>query len=89
MNISLEITSWPYFFAATGMVGIIFFAIRLLVNLTFRKVKPTKANIVGIVASGLIFTTASFAFLNQDWSIPECYDESGKLIEDNPKCQYP
>lgn len=71
-----------------GLLGLLAFSIALGLKAVTKKGIDAKLKmglIICFLTSGICF-----GFLaNLNWTIPECYNAQGSLIEHNPKCQFP
>lgn len=71
------------------LVGLAIFLITTLIGFISGIPALKKAGIVGIIGAiiGSAIPLADLA--TQDWRIPECRDQNGRLIEDDQQCEYP
>lgn len=81
--------SWPFYTLEVLLCGLVIFLIVLAVAFYFKWSKVKKIGTVGVIACVLMSVVPFIDLYNRDWSIPECRDESGNLLSENPNCKFP
>ena len=85
----MVIEAWPFYTLHFSLIALVLLLVLVVIAKRYVWRKVLKLSKVGVVITLLIGVVSIADLFNKDWSIPECRDESGKLIEENPKCRFP
>lgn len=85
----MAIETWSFYTLHYSLIALVLLLVLVVIAKRYGWRKALRLSKVGVVITLLISVVSLADLFNKDWSIPECRDESGKLIEENPKCSFP
>ena len=85
----MVIETWSFYALQFLLISLVVLLVLVVIAKRYGWRKALRLSKVGVVITLLIGVVSIADLSNKDWSIAECRDESGKLIEENPKCRFP
>ena len=81
--------TWSFYAFSFSIIALILLVIFVVITKRYDWQTTLKLSKFGVVIMLIIGLVSLADLLSKDWSIPECRDERGELIEENPKCRFP
>jgi len=85
----MVIEAWSFYTFPISFIVLVILVVLVVIAKRYDWRKALRLSKVGVLITLLIGVVSLADLFNKDWSIPECRDESGKLIKENPKCRFP